>query len=130
MNYLLDSDNVIDLLSGKGLGTERFKKVANEKLFLSVVSWTEVKYGIDKFPNSVERQKRFDVFINNFEIQILPVDITTCAKFVEIKLDLEKRHYPLENFDLLIAATACANNLTLVTGNIKHFKRIPRLKIL
>ena len=130
MDYLLDTDNVIDLLSNKGSGIERFRKVANDKLFLSVVSWSEVRYGIDKYPNAVKRQEQFKTFLYNFGIQVIPIDITVCEKFVEIKLDLEKRHFPLENFDLLIAATACANNLTLVTGNVKHFKRIPGLKIL
>lgn len=130
MDYLLDTDNVIDLLSNKGSGVERFEKVANEKLFLSVVSWSEVRYGIDKYHNVVERQEQFKTFLYNFGIQIIPVDIAVCEKFVEIKLDLEKRHSPLENFDLLIAATAISNNLTLVTGNLSHFKRIPGLKIL
>lgn len=130
MDYLLDTDNVIDLLGNKGSGAERFKKVANEKLFLSVVSWSEVRYGIDKYPNVVERQGQFKTFLYNFGIQVIPVDIAVCEKFVEIKIDLEKRHFPLENFDLLIAATAIVNNLTLVTGNLRHFKRVKGLKIL
>jgi len=129
MNFLLDSDCVIDFLSGKGLGVGRLEKVANEKLFLSVISWTEVEYGIYRLPNASKRQKSFDGFLKNFGIKILPIDLDTSSKFIEIKVDLENKHAPLENFDLLIAATACINNLTLVTGNLKHFERVEGLKL-
>lgn len=130
MDYLLDSDSVIDFLNNKGLGVERINRVINEKLFLSVVSWSEIKYGIDKSPNPVIRQTSFDELLTRLKIEITPVNLSIGNKFVETKLVLEKKRTPLENFDLLIAATAIANNLTLVTGNLKHFRRIPHLKIL
>ena len=42
---------------------------------------------------------------------------------------LEDKKIPLADFDLFIAATALNNNLTLITRNIKHFKRITNLKL-
>jgi predicted nucleic acid-binding protein len=36
---------------------------------------------------------------------------------------------PLADADLQIAATALLHDLELVTGNVKHFKRVPGLKI-
>lgn len=130
MDYLLDSDSVIDLLNNKGSGVDRINKVINEKLFLSIVSWLEIKYGIDKSPNSAMRQASFDELLRRLKIVIISVDLLIGAKFVETKLKMENIGTPLENFDLLIAATAIVNNLTLVTGNLKHFKRIKGLKIL
>ena len=42
---------------------------------------------------------------------------------------MEKLGKPIDSFDLLIAATALENDLILVTNNLKHFSRIPGLKI-
>ncbi|MBO4475691.1 MAG: type II toxin-antitoxin system VapC family toxin [Bacteroidales bacterium] len=36
----------------------------------------------------------------------------------------------LDNMDLLIASIAIDNKLTLVTGNRRHYERIPGLKLL
>jgi hypothetical protein len=46
-----------------------------------------------------------------------------------LKATLEKSGTRLDDFDLIIAACAMAHNLTLVTNNIVHFKRIERLKL-
>jgi len=35
----------------------------------------------------------------------------------------------LDDFDLIIASCALANNMTLVTNNVRHFARIKGLKI-
>jgi tRNA(fMet)-specific endonuclease VapC len=43
--------------------------------------------------------------------------------------DLRKRGEPIDDIDLLIAGTAIANGLTLVTNNRKHFDRIAQLEV-
>ena len=35
----------------------------------------------------------------------------------------------IDDFDLLIGATAIYNNLTLITENVKHLERIPHIKV-
>jgi tRNA(fMet)-specific endonuclease VapC len=59
----------------------------------------------------------------------LPLDAIIVQIFTIQKLKLERSGVRLEDFDLFIAATALAHDLTLVTNNIKHFERIPKLKI-
>lgn len=48
--------------------------------------------------------------------------------YVQIKAKLEDEGKRLDEFDLLIAATAKISNLKLLTQNKKHFQRIPGLK--
>jgi predicted nucleic acid-binding protein len=42
---------------------------------------------------------------------------------------LEKEGFPLDDFDLVVGCCALAHNLTLVTNNVKHFKRIEGLQV-
>ena len=49
--------------------------------------------------------------------------------FWMLKASLKKSGKILDDFDLIIAACAMTNNLTLVTNNTKHFSRIDSLKL-
>ena len=46
-----------------------------------------------------------------------------------LKAELEKNGMGCSEPDLRITAIAIQHNLTLITGNVKHFKNIPGLKI-
>lgn len=130
MDYLLDTDTVIDVLKNRGVGIERFKNIKDGKFFLSIISWMEVEYGIKKPGNNIKKQLIFDDFLSAFNISVLLLNEEVGNSYLEIKLDLEERKTPISDFDLIIAGTAHNHNLTLVTGNIKHFGRIKNLKIL
>ncbi|OGK15728.1 hypothetical protein A2774_00590 [Candidatus Roizmanbacteria bacterium RIFCSPHIGHO2_01_FULL_39_12c] len=67
--------------------------------------------------------------LDSFLIKVLPLNLVEAIEFVKIKIDLEKKKVPLAHFDILIASSAIANNLTLVTRNLKHFQRIKGLKL-
>ena len=62
-------------------------------------------------------------------VTILPFDFLAGKKYGEIRSLLEKQGTPLEHADLQIASIALSRNMTLITGNIRHFKRVPNLEI-
>jgi tRNA(fMet)-specific endonuclease VapC len=62
-------------------------------------------------------------------IERLPWDDAVSEAFGEIKAVLERRGERVDDFDLAIAAHAIAARATLVTGNTKHFARVPGLEI-
>ena len=49
--------------------------------------------------------------------------------FGEIKAGLQKSGHTIDDMDLLIAATAIAQNMVLVTHNTKHFEHIPGIRL-
>lgn len=63
------------------------------------------------------------------DFKIINLNEAIIAEFGRIKAELELKGERLDDFDLLIAATAIVNDLMLVTRNIKHFQRIPCLKL-
>ncbi|MCP4413893.1 MAG: type II toxin-antitoxin system VapC family toxin, partial [Gammaproteobacteria bacterium] len=62
-------------------------------------------------------------------ITILPFGLNEANESAKIRAALEKEGQPIGPYDVLIAGTARANNATLVTHNVKEFKRIKNLQI-
>ena len=130
MRYLLDSDVIIDFLKDKGPGASLLPELIDQNnLYISVVSWMEIAYGIKKISKTTPESRQFDLLLRDLSIEILAVDVKTADRFIDLKLTLEKQGNPLSDFDLLIASATISNNLTLVTRNREHFKRIKNLKL-
>jgi tRNA(fMet)-specific endonuclease VapC len=60
---------------------------------------------------------------------VLPFDAEAAAAYGWLRVELESRGQPLGEADLRIAATALAADMTLVTGNTRHFDRVPGLRV-
>lgn len=129
MGLILDSDVIIDHLNNKSNYLSLIIGNSKEDLFISIITWSEIVYGIKKSKNLIKAYKQFTRFIIDLNIKILEFDLKIADKFIDLKIDLEKKGSKLEDFDLIIASTALVNNLTLITRNIKHFLRIPEIKI-
>jgi tRNA(fMet)-specific endonuclease VapC len=62
-------------------------------------------------------------------LTVLPYDVAVARVYGEIQSGLAEAGRILADADLQIAATALHHSLELVTGNLKHFERVPGLKI-
>ena len=124
MTYLLDTDVIISHLNNKTPISLTFTSPPA----MSVITYAETLYGIQK-SKFHERKNQFMELIKHMSIAILPIDENIMTQYISIKLTLEGKGVKLQDFDLLIAATALTHNLTLVTGNRKHFSRIKSLKL-
>jgi len=58
---------------------------------------------------------------------VLPFDKTCSDSAIKIYFDLLKKNTMVDLADILIGATAIANEISIATLNIKHFERIPNL---
>jgi len=63
------------------------------------------------------------------EFDMIPTGNESAEVFGMLKSGLEKSGTRPDDFDLIIAACAMVHNLTLVTNNVAHFKRIEGLKL-
>jgi tRNA(fMet)-specific endonuclease VapC len=62
-------------------------------------------------------------------ISILPFDRSAAEVYGRLRARLEREGRRLAEPDLRIASIALARDLTLVTGNVRHFGRVPDLKV-
>lgn len=69
--------------------------------------------------------------ISNWLESVAVLDVTPAVArvYAESKAALRKQGNLIEDFDLLIGATAIAYNLTLITNNVSHFERIPDIML-
>jgi predicted nucleic acid-binding protein len=67
--------------------------------------------------------------VSSFSYALLPVTDQIVERFARQRAALRRQGQLIPDIDLLIAATALEENLTLVTRNIRHFERIPELRL-
>jgi tRNA(fMet)-specific endonuclease VapC len=87
----------------------------------------ELYYGAYKSQNVDANLAKLKTIESAFPL--LPPGPETVEAFGKMKATLEVQGLRLADLDLIIAATALARNLTLVSNNQKHFRRIPGLKL-
>lgn len=62
-------------------------------------------------------------------LSIVPFDRRAAEVYGELRAALEREGRRLAEPDLRIAAIARSRELTLVTGNVRHFERVPELAV-
>lgn len=68
--------------------------------------------------------------IRELEIETIDINSSIIEDYAKTRAALEKSGVRIDNFDLLIAATATTYKLPLLTNNTKHFNHIPFLKLI
>lgn len=125
--FLLDTDMVIYSLKGNEAVKQNLRTHINDPIKITVVTLMELYYGAYKSQKVTANLARLKMIERNMEI--ISSDEKSAEIFGMIKADLENRGTPLDDFDIIIASCALVHNLTLVTNNIKHFKRIDGLRL-
>lgn len=105
---------------------DKFESIPSGSLFISEITLAELKFGVANSTAPKRNNKALTNFLSG--IQILPI-FDALDVFAAEKARLKKEGMPVDDFDLLIGASAVANGLTLVTNNIKHFDRIKGIQI-
>ena len=119
--YLLDTNVVSELRKGDRCNENVaawYSRVSDDGLFLSVLTLGEIRKGIelirDRDPKQVEVLENWLRHLEqNYQGRLLPIDANITAAW--------GRMYHIRNIsvvDGLLAATAIAHNLTLVTRNV------------
>ncbi|MEK7119628.1 MAG: type II toxin-antitoxin system VapC family toxin [Patescibacteria group bacterium] len=125
MTHLLDTDCIINHLRGK----KEIIRGSDTSYAISVVTLGELFYGANRSVNPKATHEAVDAFRAEFNVTILDITEKVMAQYARIKALLSQRGALIEDFDLLIAATAIEHHLTLVTANKKHFTRIHGLSL-
>jgi len=127
LSYLVDTDWVIDHFHNIPRITNELNRLFPEGIAISIISLAELYEGVYFSRDPDESESILDRFLLN--VTILSIDEDICRIFARERGRLRQEKKLIGDFDLLIASTCLAYNLTLLTNNIKHFKSIKKLGI-
>lgn len=123
---ILDTDVCIELLRGN-VGVIERRRRTPDAVATTWITACELAYGAAKSRVPEANQALVVAFLAT--LPILELDWTAAGHFGRLKADLERAGTLLADADLLIAAIALARGAGLVTGNRRHYERIPELSI-
>ena len=126
--YLLDTNVIIDIIRGKYPALKNhFMQTKISDIFIPSIVVAELEFGAKHSNNYLENRQKFIKVIKNFKI--LPFTDAEAVFYGEIRQNLTSRGLIIGPNDLLIAATALANNGILITHNTNEFKRVENLTL-
>ncbi len=127
--YLLDTDILSNLMKRKpSIRLQaRVASVPAEAQFSSSITLGELVFGAKKKRSSRLMQEVEDRVVSY--LPMLPFDADAARRYGDIRAELERRGTPIGDADIRIASIALARGLIVVTGNTKHFERVPDLVV-
>ncbi len=127
MAYLIDTDTIIFALRGESSVLAKFEENKNLPISISMITYAELVFGAKRSQNEQKNMIKVNHIRDIYPIEELNEGVMEV--FADIKAKMLEKGTRIEDMDLLIAATAIYNELTLVTNNTKHFENVPNLKI-
>jgi tRNA(fMet)-specific endonuclease VapC len=127
MAYLLDTDWVLQMMANQPVATATVRRLRAVPIAVSYVSVAEIYEGAFNSSNPPGRLVIYRHFLGPFSI--LNLNDGIAEQFAETRAFLRRRGLRIPDLDLMIAATALHHDLTVLTFNVRHFQRIPDLKL-
>ena len=126
MRFLLDTNVCIEILRGRNTALkERLVLAGLDQLRLCSIVWAELHCGAYLLANPAQEINRIETAFSGWPR--LPFDDAAARRYGEIRARLQRTGRLIGANDLLIAATALANDLILITHNTDEFKRVESL---
>ncbi|MBZ0156965.1 MAG: type II toxin-antitoxin system VapC family toxin [Alphaproteobacteria bacterium] len=128
--YLFDTDALSQILK-KNPSVPFIRKIASltpEVQFTTTITVGELVYGAYK-------SSRPEFFIGRLEelvwpnIHILSFDESAAKIYGKLRAEMERKGTPLAEPDLRIVSIALCHGLTVITGNMRHFSKVPELAV-
>ncbi len=128
MKYLLDTDICVFLISGREPNVRlRMQDIPADAVAISTVTRGEMFSGAARSQQPARTLARQIEFFSRYTS--LPFDDAAAKEYGQIDGLLKNRGMSIGPLDTQIAAIALAHNLTLVTHNTRHFRRISALAV-
>lgn len=102
----------------------------NERIVLAAITASELLAGV-YHADTEERRRRRQTFIERIlsTLSVIPFDLPAARTYADLMVDLRKSGETVEAHDLQIAATALSGGFEVVTHNVRHFGRIPDIRV-
>lgn len=128
LSYLLDTDICSHLIKvGTAAAMKKLEQVADTEVRMSIVTWAELLFGCALRPEATAFNARVQAFAQLVEPLAMGAEVA--AHYADIRSGLQRKGTPIGSNDVWIAAHARATGMTVVTHNLREFRRVPDLKL-
>lgn len=127
--YLIDTDTLSNLtksVQSRPL-LARLARVPADEQATSSITVGELLYGALRSAGDRPRLLGQIERVILAGLTVLPFD--AARQYASLRADLERQGMPFAEADLRIASIALVHGLILVTGNVRHFARVPGLTV-
>ena len=126
--YMLDTDTCSYIMRrSHDAVLKRLAKVPVNEVCISVITKSELLFGVEVSPKRRQDEAALTAFLDYIEVLDFPDKAS--SHYAKIRADLKTRGTMIGANDLFIAAHARSLGLTLITNNIREFKRVRGLSI-
>lgn len=125
--FSLDTNIVADLVRNPaGVVAQRIAEVGEARVAVSIIVASELRFGAAK-SGSARLAKRVEEILA--AVETLPLAPLADLTYASARRALEAKGTPIGPNDLLIASQARALGMTVVTDNLREFRRVPGLDV-
>ena len=125
--FALDTNTLIYFFKGQGDVASHLLAQPPQHIAIPAIVRFELEVGVLKSSAPQKRQQQLNQLLR--VVRILPFDDDAARQAADIRVTLEQQGQPIGPYDLLIAATAKANQAILVTHNQREFCKVPGLQL-
>jgi len=127
LRYLLDTNALSEVVKQPaGAVARRIAAAGENSICTSIVVACELRYGAMRKGSPVLNEKIEQLLSG---VEILPLDEGVDRRYADLRMQLEQAGQPISAHDMLIAAHALTLGLTMVTANVREFRRVPGLAV-
>lgn len=129
MKFMLDTNICIYLIKQKPPKVLKyFRAYSIGEIGISSITLAELRFGVAKSQHIQKNEEALDAFV--LPLEIADFDEKAAKVYGDIRAILEKEGNPIGSMDMLIGAHALSLGITLVTNNVREFKKIKNLKVI
>ena len=128
MTYMLDTNICIYAMKRRPEKVlQRLRAEINTGVCISSITLAELEYGMKHSSDPIRNEQALLRFL--LPLSILPFGPDAASEYGEIRAYLQSQGTPIGPLDMLIAGHARAEEMILVTNNVREFERVPDLQI-
>jgi tRNA(fMet)-specific endonuclease VapC len=127
VKLLLDTNICIAIINRDERVRSHLERSAPSALRMSAVTLAELRFGVAKSTQSKRGVTNLNALLS--KVGVVPFDEAASTRYGELRALLERRGAPIGGLGMLIAAHALSMRWTLVTHNVREFRRVPGLTV-
>ena len=125
--FVLDTNTLIYFFKGEGRVGERLLATSPSAVAVPCVVLYEMEFGLRRSTQPEKRRRQLEQILRS--VTVLPFEDKAARAAAQVRFELERAGAPIGLLGTLIAGTALAWGATLVTRNIREFRRVRSLDV-